>query len=129
LLLSWASEALDPECNSSVDIVIAVKSLPHLLLASSSINTFIVALLAMVIATFSTGIDSRCFQQFQKDEKQAEDDVPYIRRIRPKPGHKSTQPRVICVGDLCKGHKSTQFVLSPSFRDFAARTAREYLTD
>ncbi|XP_071742304.1 uncharacterized protein [Rutidosis leptorrhynchoides] len=38
--------------------------------------SFIVALLAMVIATFSTGIDSKCFQ-FRKDEKQDEDDVPY----------------------------------------------------
>ncbi|KAK9071294.1 hypothetical protein SSX86_009862 [Deinandra increscens subsp. villosa] len=49
--------------------------------------SFIVALLAMVIATFSTGIDSKCFQvkqnlnftisQSRKDEKQDEDDVPY----------------------------------------------------
>ncbi|KAJ0673545.1 putative serine incorporator/TMS membrane protein [Helianthus annuus] len=30
----------------------------------------------MVIATFSTGIDSKCFQ-FRKDEKHEEDDVPY----------------------------------------------------
>ncbi|KAJ0771188.1 putative serine incorporator/TMS membrane protein [Helianthus annuus] len=30
----------------------------------------------MVIATFSTGIDSQCFQS-RKDEKQEEDDVPY----------------------------------------------------
>lgn len=41
-----------------------------------TIISFIVALLAMVIATFSTGIDSKCFQ-FRKDDTQAEDDVPY----------------------------------------------------
>ena len=41
-----------------------------------------VALLAMVIATFSTGIDSQCFQ-FKKDAnsqgevEEKEDDVPY----------------------------------------------------
>ncbi|KAJ0745602.1 putative serine incorporator/TMS membrane protein [Helianthus annuus] len=38
--------------------------------------SFVIALLAMVIATFSTGIDSQCFQS-RKDEKQEEDDVPY----------------------------------------------------
>ncbi|KAJ0091181.1 hypothetical protein Patl1_13206 [Pistacia atlantica] len=43
-----------------------------------TIISFVVALLAMVIATFSTGIDSKCFQlQFRKDEPPAEDDVPY----------------------------------------------------
>ncbi|XP_022157562.1 probable serine incorporator isoform X2 [Momordica charantia] len=42
-----------------------------------TIISFIVAVLAMVIATFSTGIDSKCFQ-FRKDDKQdEEDDVPY----------------------------------------------------
>ncbi|KAL5768887.1 hypothetical protein ACOSP7_015433 [Xanthoceras sorbifolium] len=41
-----------------------------------TIISFIVALLAMVIATFSTGIDSKCFQ-FRKDDSPAEDDVPY----------------------------------------------------
>ncbi|XP_021903225.1 probable serine incorporator [Carica papaya] len=42
-----------------------------------TIISFIVALLAMVIATFSTGIDSQCFQ-FRKDENQADEDaVPY----------------------------------------------------
>ncbi|KAK2645752.1 hypothetical protein Ddye_020947 [Dipteronia dyeriana] len=43
-----------------------------------TIISFIVALLAMVIATFSTGIDSKCFQ-FRKDDSptEDEDDVPY----------------------------------------------------
>ncbi|KAL8234887.1 hypothetical protein R6Q59_020987 [Mikania micrantha] len=41
-----------------------------------TIISFVVALLAMVIATFSTGIDSKCFQS-RKDDKQDEDDVPY----------------------------------------------------
>ncbi|KAK6941547.1 Serine incorporator/TMS membrane protein [Dillenia turbinata] len=40
-----------------------------------TIITFIIAILALVIATFSTGIDSKCFQ-FRKDDPQ-EDDVPY----------------------------------------------------
>lgn len=39
-------------------------------------QSFIIAVIAMVIATFSTGIDSKSFQ-FRKDETQAEDDVPY----------------------------------------------------
>uniref|UniRef100_A0A6N2NBA5 Serine incorporator n=1 Tax=Salix viminalis TaxID=40686 RepID=A0A6N2NBA5_SALVM len=41
-----------------------------------TIISFIVALLAIVVATFSTGIDSQCFQ-FRKAEKKDEDDVPY----------------------------------------------------
>ncbi|KAH8482209.1 hypothetical protein Peur_030812 [Populus x canadensis] len=41
-----------------------------------TIISFIVALLAIVIATFSTGIDSQCFQ-FRKGDTQDEDDVPY----------------------------------------------------
>ncbi|GJT23388.1 probable serine incorporator [Tanacetum coccineum] len=41
-----------------------------------SIISFVVAVLAIVIATFSTGIDSKCFQ-FRKDETQNDDDVPY----------------------------------------------------
>ncbi|RDY08324.1 putative serine incorporator, partial [Mucuna pruriens] len=41
-----------------------------------SIISFIVAILALVVATFSTGIDSKCFQ-FRKSDPPAEDDVPY----------------------------------------------------
>ncbi|XAR53311.1 hypothetical protein NMG60_11021829 [Bertholletia excelsa] len=41
-----------------------------------TIISFVVAVLAIVIATFSTGIDSKCFQ-FKKDERESEDDVPY----------------------------------------------------
>ncbi|KAJ7973885.1 Serinc-domain containing serine and sphingolipid biosynthesis protein [Quillaja saponaria] len=41
-----------------------------------SIISFVVAILVIVIATFSTGIDSKCFQ-FRKDDTLAEDDVPY----------------------------------------------------
>ncbi|KAF8393327.1 hypothetical protein HHK36_021568 [Tetracentron sinense] len=42
-----------------------------------TIISFIIALLTIVIATFSTGIDSKAFQ-FRKDDAQAaEDDVPY----------------------------------------------------
>ncbi|KAF8389006.1 hypothetical protein HHK36_025691 [Tetracentron sinense] len=43
-----------------------------------TITSFIIALVAMVIATFSTGIDSKSFQvQFRKDDTKAIDDVPY----------------------------------------------------
>lgn len=41
-----------------------------------SIISFVVGILAIVIATFSTGIDSKCFQ-FRKDHTPAVDDVPY----------------------------------------------------
>lgn len=41
-----------------------------------TIISFIIAVLAIVIATFSTGIDSQCFQ-FRKGETRLEDDVPY----------------------------------------------------
>uniref|UniRef100_A0A5B6YIX1 Serine incorporator n=1 Tax=Davidia involucrata TaxID=16924 RepID=A0A5B6YIX1_DAVIN len=41
-----------------------------------TIISFVVAVLAIVIATFSTGIDSKCFQ-FRKNETHAEDDFPY----------------------------------------------------
>ncbi|KAF7153280.1 hypothetical protein RHSIM_Rhsim01G0094000 [Rhododendron simsii] len=42
-----------------------------------SIISFVIAVLAIVIATFSTGIDSQCFP-FTKDVKESDqDDVPY----------------------------------------------------
>ncbi|KAM6582196.1 hypothetical protein CsatB_009198 [Cannabis sativa] len=41
-----------------------------------SIISFIIAILAMVIATFSTGIDSQCFK-LRKEETRSEEDVPY----------------------------------------------------
>lgn len=41
-----------------------------------TIISFVIAVLAMVIATFSTGIDSKCFK-FRNDETESEDDVPY----------------------------------------------------
>ncbi|KAK3436510.1 hypothetical protein EUGRSUZ_C01067 [Eucalyptus grandis] len=41
-----------------------------------TIISFIVAMLAIVIATFSTGIDSQCFQ-FVKTQERAASDVPY----------------------------------------------------
>ncbi|THG10675.1 hypothetical protein TEA_010371 [Camellia sinensis var. sinensis] len=43
-----------------------------------TIISLVVGVLAIVIATFSTGIDSQCFQvQFKKKERESEDDVPY----------------------------------------------------
>ncbi|KAI8023978.1 Serine incorporator 3 [Camellia lanceoleosa] len=41
-----------------------------------TIISLVVGVLAIVIATFSTGIDSQCFQ-FKKKERESEDDVPY----------------------------------------------------
>ncbi|XP_020085386.1 probable serine incorporator isoform X2 [Ananas comosus] len=42
----------------------------------TTIVCFLIALCAIVMATFSTGIDTRSFQ-FVKDEAQLEDDIPY----------------------------------------------------
>ncbi|XP_072964541.1 uncharacterized protein [Typha angustifolia] len=41
-----------------------------------TIVSFVIAVLVMVMATFSTGVDSKCFQ-FKKTEAESEDDVPY----------------------------------------------------
>ncbi|KAF5200804.1 heparan-alpha-glucosaminide N-acetyltransferase [Thalictrum thalictroides] len=41
-----------------------------------TVISFVIAVLAMVIATFSTGTDSKSFQ-FRKNDAQSEDDVPY----------------------------------------------------
>ncbi|XP_073110990.1 uncharacterized protein [Elaeis guineensis] len=41
-----------------------------------TIVSFVIAVLVMVMATFSTGIDSKCFQ-FKKSEAESEDDIPY----------------------------------------------------
>ncbi|XP_047327404.1 probable serine incorporator isoform X1 [Impatiens glandulifera] len=42
-----------------------------------TIISFVVGVLAMVIATFSTGIDSKCFQFRKKDTESEDDKVPY----------------------------------------------------
>ncbi|KAM7462160.1 hypothetical protein LguiA_030281 [Lonicera macranthoides] len=42
----------------------------------TTILGFLIAIFAIVMATFSTGIDSQTFQ-FRKDEVQMEDDIPY----------------------------------------------------
>ncbi|GAU41547.1 hypothetical protein TSUD_140780 [Trifolium subterraneum] len=39
--------------------------------------SFVIGILAIVIATFSTGIDSKCFQLRKGDKPAEEDDVPY----------------------------------------------------
>ncbi|RVW13575.1 hypothetical protein CK203_091939 [Vitis vinifera] len=41
-----------------------------------TVLSFLIAICAIVMATFSTGIDSQSFQ-FRKDEVQEEDDIPY----------------------------------------------------
>ncbi|CAH8378544.1 unnamed protein product [Eruca vesicaria subsp. sativa] len=50
--------------------------LPSSIIELYEAQSFVVALLAIVIATFSTGVDSQCFQ-FRKDENQEEDAIPY----------------------------------------------------
>ncbi|XP_020259956.1 probable serine incorporator isoform X1 [Asparagus officinalis] len=42
----------------------------------TNIISLLIAICAIVMATFSTGIDSKAFQ-FRKDEEQSEDDIPY----------------------------------------------------
>lgn len=42
-----------------------------------NIISLVVGILALVIATFSTGIDSKCFQYRKGDKPAEEDDVPY----------------------------------------------------
>ncbi|KAJ0961507.1 hypothetical protein J5N97_002011 [Dioscorea zingiberensis] len=41
-----------------------------------TISSFVMAVLVIVMATFSTGLDSNCFQ-FKKTEPESADDVPY----------------------------------------------------
>ncbi|XP_058111447.1 uncharacterized protein LOC131254744 [Magnolia sinica] len=62
------SEPLTEICNRKAEVAAKGDWLTYI--------SFIIALLAMVIATFSTGIDSKSFQ-FRKDDVQTEDDVPY----------------------------------------------------
>lgn len=62
------SEPPEERCNKKAEVAAKADWL--------TIISFIIAVIAIVIATFSTGIDSKCFQ-FRKDDKQDEDDVPY----------------------------------------------------
>ncbi|KAJ9168389.1 hypothetical protein P3X46_019919 [Hevea brasiliensis] len=72
VFLCWCAIRSEPAGESCIKKAEASKRTDWL-----TIISFVVALLAIVIATFSTGIDSQCFQ-FRKREKEAEDDVlPY----------------------------------------------------
>ncbi|XP_074273843.1 uncharacterized protein LOC141597326 [Silene latifolia] len=71
VFLCWCAIRSEPpgtSCNRKAE---ASKRTDWLTLIS-----FIVALLTIVFATFSTGIDSKCFQ-FLKKETEEEEDVPY----------------------------------------------------
>ncbi|KAJ4958037.1 hypothetical protein NE237_025148 [Protea cynaroides] len=71
VFICWCAIRSEPPsntCNRRAEIATSADWL--------TIISFIIALLAMVIATFSTGIDSKSFQ-FKKDEAEAEDEVPY----------------------------------------------------
>ncbi|KAJ9183407.1 hypothetical protein P3X46_007265 [Hevea brasiliensis] len=71
VFLCWCAIRSEPTGESCIKKAEASKRTDWL-----TIISFLVALLAIVIATFSTGIDSQCFQ-FMKGEKKTEDDVPY----------------------------------------------------
>ncbi|VFQ68053.1 unnamed protein product [Cuscuta campestris] len=42
-----------------------------------TVISFVVGLLTIVVATFSTGIDSKCFAVLKREDEKHEDDVPY----------------------------------------------------
>ncbi|THU61058.1 hypothetical protein C4D60_Mb07t19280 [Musa balbisiana] len=69
--LCWSAIRSEPQteiCNKKAEVATSADWL--------TIVSFVIAVLAIVIATFSTGIDSKCFQ-FKKTEAESEDDVPY----------------------------------------------------
>ncbi|URE46637.1 Serine incorporator (Serinc) [Musa troglodytarum] len=69
--LCWSairSEPLTEICNKKAAVATSADWL--------IIVSFVIAVLAIVIATFSTGIDSKCLQ-FRKTEADSDDDVPY----------------------------------------------------
>ncbi|KNA08092.1 hypothetical protein SOVF_165790 [Spinacia oleracea] len=72
VFLCWCAIRSEPpgtKCNRKAEASVRTDWL--------TIISFVVALLTIVVATFSTGIDSQCFQ-FKKTEKQADDnDVAY----------------------------------------------------
>ncbi|KAJ4897687.1 Serinc-domain containing serine and sphingolipid biosynthesis protein [Raphanus sativus] len=83
LLQLMTSIALHPKVNAGILDSGSYGTLCRVYLLVRYSKSFVVALLAMVIATFSTGIDSQCFQ-FKKDSnsqgdevEEEEDDVPY----------------------------------------------------
>ncbi|KAJ8480219.1 hypothetical protein OPV22_023946 [Ensete ventricosum] len=69
--LCWSALRSEPQteiCNKKAAVATSADWL--------IIVSFVIAVLAIVIATFSTGIDSKCLQ-FRKTEADSEDDVPY----------------------------------------------------
>lgn len=70
VFICWSAIRSEPEGSCSKKVEASAKA------DWLNIISFIIALLAMVIATFSTGIDSQCFQS-RKDDERTEDDVPY----------------------------------------------------
>ncbi|KAJ4818632.1 Serinc-domain containing serine and sphingolipid biosynthesis protein [Rhynchospora pubera] len=71
VFLCWSAIRSEPHteiCNKKAE---AATSADWLAIAS-----FVIGVLVIVMATFSTGVDSKCFQ-FKKTEAEEEDDVPY----------------------------------------------------
>ncbi|CAL9123421.1 unnamed protein product [Musa acuminata var. zebrina] len=69
--LCWSAIKSEPQteiCNKKAAVATSADWL--------IIVSFVIGVLAIVIATFSTGIDSKCLQ-FRKTEADLEDDVPY----------------------------------------------------
>ncbi|XP_042398429.1 probable serine incorporator isoform X1 [Zingiber officinale] len=75
--LCWSAIRSEPQteiCNKKAEAATSADWL--------TIVSFVIAVLAIVIATFSTGIDSKCLQVqltyvFKKTEAESEDEVPY----------------------------------------------------
>ncbi|KAJ3694155.1 hypothetical protein LUZ60_009635 [Juncus effusus] len=71
VFLCWSAIRSEPHteiCNKKAEAATSADWL--------TITSFVIAVLVIVMATFSTGIDSKCFQ-FRKPESESEDAVPY----------------------------------------------------
>ncbi|PKA53829.1 hypothetical protein AXF42_Ash011308 [Apostasia shenzhenica] len=72
VFLCWCAIRSEPQteiCNQKAELATGSDWL--------TIVSFVFAILVIVIATFSTGIDSKCFQFKKKSEVASDDDVPY----------------------------------------------------
>ncbi|XP_038986395.1 probable serine incorporator isoform X2 [Phoenix dactylifera] len=71
VFLCWSAIRSEPQtevCNQKAQAATSADWL--------TITSFVIAVFVVVMATFSTGIDSKCFQ-FKRTRAESEDDVPY----------------------------------------------------
>nr|CAB3471989.1 unnamed protein product [Digitaria exilis] len=71
VFLCWSAIRSEPHteiCNKKAEVATSADWL--------NIASFVIAVIVIVAATFSTGIDSKCLQ-FKKAEAEEEDDIPY----------------------------------------------------